>query len=393
MPKRFNLKKRCKLSLTYLAEIKENCERQLLKCRPFLPNVPHIVGDEDELNEADDRTQVTNGSDNEGTSNSVTSYDLTDDEESSQEEEEEDWSNNISYIVRTPERVPYQEKETPTTKTVVEVDLTEDSQAGNDCSDLTEDIQAHDNIEDEEDIQSKSLLKEVVPNEPDSPVVFNKTDSPKASHESSSPVAVSVSPVVSNDPDSPMRPSDLVAPVVPNDPASPVADEPTHSSPTPPENDSDKDAKSDDKNLKEDEASTLNNAAFIGPMEESRRLSLRSAYRANPSKSEVLSSKTIRGRSRPPKSKSKSEIEKPATLSKTTEGRVAKRSRQDLKDNSSPVGSKSPEKLAKPVEVTEYFNRISAILVSHRVNSLPFLDMRQRIDLLVGEAIAKTKSN
>jgi len=260
--------------------------------------------------------------------------------------------------------------------------LTEESQTGNNHCDLTEDTQAPDNIGDVEDIQSQSLV----------PVVFNKPDRPKAIHESSSPVAVSVSPVVSNDPDSPMRPSDHVAPVVPNEAASPLADEPLHSSPKPPENDFNKDAKLEDKSLKGEEASILNNAAFIGPMEDSRRLSLRSAYRANPSKSEVPSSKTIRGRSRPPKSKSKSEIEKPTTPSKTTGAQVAKRSRQHLIDNSSPVGSKSPEKLAKPVEVTEYFTRISAILVSHRVNSLPFLDMRQRIDLLVGEAIAKTKS-
>lgn len=32
-----------------------------MKCRPFLPNIPHIVGDDDELNETDDRTQMANG--------------------------------------------------------------------------------------------------------------------------------------------------------------------------------------------------------------------------------------------------------------------------------------------------------------------------------------------
>ncbi|KAM8716192.1 hypothetical protein ACLKA7_003127 [Drosophila subpalustris] len=385
---------------------------------PFIPNVPHIVGDDDEMNAVDDQTQMTNGvndvayssasceNTDEEECNASGQEEEEDDEEEDEEaeeedeedeeEEEEDWSNNISYIVRTPERVPDQEQ-TPMASTdpVVEVDLTEDIQAENDHSDVSDDLPTHHVVESEEEDQPNSDV-EVSPTEPDSPMTSQELEleSPAPSKEASEAVPNdSDSPVASNEPDSPVASNEPDSPVASNDSDPLVSDEPMHSS-SPPENSPMHEEHAKDvETPKENEASTLNNTTSIEPMEESRRLSLRSAYRANQTKSELPSTKTIRGRSRQLKTKSKNDNEKSTAPPKASGARAAKRSRHAMvPSNSSPSGSKSPEKLAKPVEVTEYFTRISAFLVSHRVSSVPFIEMRQCIDRLVGEAIAKTKS-
>lgn len=115
-----------------------------------------------------------------------------------------------------------------------------------------------------------------------------------------------------------------------------------------------------------------------------RRKSLRSVCRTTMDKSKQRSKKTAIGRQR------KFGLNTKETTELSIGARVAKRLRNSVAVNRSPMVEKSSE-LAKPLEVTEYFTKISATLVSHRVNLLPFLHMRKRIDRLVGEAIAKTK--
>lgn len=115
----------------------------------------------------------------------------------------------------------------------------------------------------------------------------------------------------------------------------------------------------------------------------SRRRSLRSASRI-PGKYLSAPAKNARPRSR------KLKLNGNSSPAKTIGARVAKRPRQSICLTKSPV-KKPTVLLARPVEVTEYFTNISATLVSHRVNLMPFLAMRKRIDRLVGEAIAKTK--
>lgn len=115
-----------------------------------------------------------------------------------------------------------------------------------------------------------------------------------------------------------------------------------------------------------------------------RRKSLRSAYRTTLVKSVLLSKKTAPGRQR------NSVINNKKMSDSSIAARVAKRFRSSAVLNRSPIVKKSSE-LAKPLEMTEYFTKISATLVRHRVHLLPFLHMRKRIDRMVGEAIAKTK--
>lgn len=115
-----------------------------------------------------------------------------------------------------------------------------------------------------------------------------------------------------------------------------------------------------------------------------RRKSLRSAYRTTLVKSVLLSKKSATGRQR----NSGNNNEKMSDSS--IAARVAKRFRSSVVLNRSPIAKKSCE-LARPLEMTEYFTKISATLVRHRVHLLPFLHMRKRIDRMVGEAIAKTK--
>lgn len=113
-----------------------------------------------------------------------------------------------------------------------------------------------------------------------------------------------------------------------------------------------------------------------------RRRSLRSATRSNPAKYSSPPKRVGRPRKR--------KVNTVSTPANTIGARVAKRPRHSKCLNKSPVkNSDSP--LARSVEVTEYFTCISATLVSHRINQVPFLYMRKRIDRLVGEAIAKTK--
>lgn len=111
--------------------------------------------------------------------------------------------------------------------------------------------------------------------------------------------------------------------------------------------------------------------------------SLRSGCRTTMVKSEELSKKTAVARQR------KSNPHTEETVESSIGARVAKRLRNSAAVNRSPIVKSST--LAKPLEVTEYFTKISATLVHHRINLLPFLHMRKRIDRLVGEAIAKKK--
>lgn len=115
-----------------------------------------------------------------------------------------------------------------------------------------------------------------------------------------------------------------------------------------------------------------------------RRKSLRSVCRTTMDQSMQRSKNSAVGRPR------KFGLNTEETSELSIGARVAKRLRNSVAVNRFPMVEKSTE-LAKPLEVTEYFTKISATLVSHRVNLLPFLHMRERIDHLVGEAIAKTK--
>ncbi|XP_030383067.1 uncharacterized protein LOC115630589 [Scaptodrosophila lebanonensis] len=84
-------------------------------------------------------------------------------------------------------------------------------------------------------------------------------------------------------------------------------------------------------------------------------------------------------------------VDKQSPSSPTTiGGRVAKRARRSGVQKITPISKVSAHTLAKPLEVSQYFSNVAATLVKQRVCLLPFLHMRDRIDVLVNEAMLKT---
>ncbi|XP_064539494.1 uncharacterized protein LOC135429172 [Drosophila montana] len=338
---------------------------------PLMPNVPHIVGDDDDLSEADDQaqiaTQCTVGDpssqerktvDSPSSELSESSYD--NDSEADEEDtnnstaEEEDWSNNISYIVRTPEREPEQltvEPKIPNdSPKVSDVELSEDTAQ-------TENVEAVDHTEDmdmqDADAQPAAKADRLASSQRSSPMEENAKIND----------AISVNSTPEMESELATRDSELEDMSV---------DKPHASRPA---------------RLKDSPPGKPAGLEYFSPP--SRRQSLRSANRSIQIQTKAVlqpAAKTARSRQR------KSKPSTDCSPAKTIGARVAKRPRQSLTLtlNKSPV-KKSDEPLARPVEVTEYFTSISATLVSHRVNLLPFLYMRKRIDRLVGEAIAKTR--
>ncbi|EDW63793.2 uncharacterized protein [Drosophila virilis] len=337
---------------------------------PLMPNVPHIVGDDDDLSEADDQAQIATPctvgepssqerktADSPSSELSESSYD--NDSEADEEDtnnstaEEEDWSNNITYIVRTPDREPEQLVVDGSPK-VDDVELPEDIAQ-------TENVEAVDHTEDmdteDADTQPATRTERLAPSERSSPMEENSRTND----------AISVNSTPEMESELATRDYEL---------EDTCADKPHTSRPA---------------RLKDSPTGKPAAVEYFSPP--SRRQSLRSANRTSQSQSQSQSkavpqpaAKTARSRQR--KSKPSTDY----SPVKRIGARVAKRSRQSLTLtlNKSPV--KKPDvPLARPVEVTEYFTSISATLVSHRVNLLPFLYMRKRIDRLVGEAIAKTR--
>ncbi|XP_030555684.1 uncharacterized protein LOC115759013 [Drosophila novamexicana] len=357
-------------SVTCLHFIQKFCKRAINM--PLMPNVPHIVGDDDDLSEADDQAQIatpcTVGDPSsqerktaESPSSELTESSYDNDSEADEEDtnnstaEEEDWSNNISYIVRTPEREPEQLTVDGSPK-VADVQLPEDTAQteNNEAVDHTEDMDTED-----ADTQPATRPERLAPSERSSPMEENSRTND----------AISVNSTPEMESELATRDSEL---------EDSSADKPHTSRPT---------------RLKDSPPGKPSAVEYFSPP--SRRQSLRSANRTSQSQSQSQSqskavpqpaAKTSRSRQR--KSKSSTDC----SPAKRIGARVAKRPRQSLSLtlNKSPV-KKPDSPLARPVEVTEYFTSISATLVSHRVNLLPFLYMRKRIDRLVGEAIAKTR--
>ncbi|XP_017860008.1 PREDICTED: dentin sialophosphoprotein [Drosophila arizonae] len=329
---------------------------------PLKPKVPHIVGDDDEMSDVNDQAQMSDAvldrvtsqiptetsssmaygeesessssecsesSDDDGSDSDDEDSNSSAEEKKEKEEEEEDWSNSISYIVRTPVHEPETSLGTSAISASIvasEMETSETETAEIEVEQITDEA----TMEGDDSNVKPGMLTFTVPSSPEE----------ESCNATRSSLDVETDPV--NVDCDQLKASSVVNPNVENK----VLD--------------------------------------LSPVH--RRRSLRSATRSNPAKYSAPPKKAAIARPRQRKRKVNSVSTSPNSIG----ARVAKRPRHSKRLTKSPAKN-SDAPLARPIEVTEYFTNISATLVSHRINQVPFLYLRRHIDRLVGEALAKTK--
>ncbi|XP_001997566.3 histone H3.v1 [Drosophila grimshawi] len=382
----------------------------------MFPNVPHVVGDDDDLGQTNDEQELLNANSNcdpnsrddiAKTSDSETSdssessnedqneaegnnshYDTTeepvedeeeqvedqneqekqdandgegnDEDEDEGEEEEEDWSNHISYIDRTPERGF---AEVSSSKEVFGIP-----------TNFIEDYPTEDG--------SVEYLKEDV--HPENAYAHSLIDGFKNNAD--------LEPMEVNTNTPPIKIDDLES----------LSNQPVEVQPNGVElqTSGEVESKVEEKSVRKPKTSgkaaqsrDTANPTMEESSAESRRKSLRSACRPAAPIESLPAAKKKRLRRRTLKAKDFSLP--PPTTTATASGAqsAAKRTRRVPVVNRSimQVQKKSGMQLVRPIVVTDYFTQVSATLVSERVNLLPFLHLRAQVDRLVAEALAKSK--
>ncbi|KAH8377611.1 hypothetical protein KR093_006232 [Drosophila rubida] len=358
---------------------------------PFLPNVPHIVGDDDEEHESEVQTPKINGCNE----NSDQSESLDSDSSESSGSSSEDWSHNVYHIDQAPQEsapaVPAAEVEGE--HVVVALPTTVEPQVVSEWTAVEQ--------EDREFAEDATEIEEGDQQQPDmelcSPLPASDHDSQLLSMNYDRPMPVYAgdfgeTPTSCREIIREFRSPEAPALEIPAaEPPCEVPPELEHLYRTPPQ----KGRCPLDVNkigLELADRKDYDESTSKYPRRTLRALLHRQKRTVAPTITAIRTRRSTKVREN-----SQTMFASTCATPLTIGGRVAKRhvvakNLNIYKTESPPMTTKSPKKLARPVDVTEYFSQVSSYLVSNRIALKPFLEMRDQIDSLVGFAMAETKA-